>query len=144
MILSIIAAAAVLLLDQGTKYWFGLRNGVLIPGVVELTFVMNEGISLGLLAGSSSWILTVTALAGLVIAVILLRKHISSRFQQVCLGMVIGGGIGNLIDRLRLGYVTDLFNLLFIRFYVFNVADAMIVVGMILLGITLIREERHG
>ena len=52
--------------------------------------------------------------------------------------------IGNLIDRLRLGYVTDLFNLLFIRFYVFNVADAMIVVGMILLGITLIREERHG
>ena len=58
--------------------------------------------------------------------------------------MVIGGGVGNLTDRLRLGYVTDFIDLLFVRFYVFNVADAMIVIGMILLGISLLMEERRG
>lgn len=144
MILTIIAAAAVLLLDQGTKYWFGLRDGILIPGVAEISFVANRGISMGLLAGSSSWVLALIGMAALAGAAYFISRHATRGLQRVCLGMVVGGGFGNLLDRLRLGYVTDFINLLFVRFYVFNIADAMIVVGMILLGITLLMEERHG
>lgn len=144
MTVTIITAAAVFILDQGTKYFFGLTDGILIPGVAQIAFVANRGISLGLLTGSSSWVLTLIGAAALAGAAYYLGRHVSGKWQRVCLGMVIGGGAGNLLDRLRLGYVTDFIDLLFVRFYVFNVADAMIVVGMILLGISLLMEERRG
>ncbi len=144
MMIMIVTAAAVFILDQGTKYFFGLTDGVLIPGVAQISFVANRGISLGLLTGSDSWVLTLIGAAALAAAVFFLIRHAGGKWQRVCLGMVIGGGVGNLLDRLRLGYVTDFIDLLFMRFYVFNVADAMIVVGMILLGISLLMEERRG
>ena len=142
MMIMIVTAAAVFILDQGTKYFFGLTDGVLIPGMAQISFVANRGISLGLLTGSDSWVLTL--IGALAAAVFFLIRHAGGKWQRVCLGMVIGGGVGNLLDRLRLGYVTDFIDLLFMRFYVFNVADAMIVVGMILLGISLLMEERRG
>jgi len=63
------------------------------------------------------------------IAAALLKKTVSHRFGVASLSLVLAGALGNLIDRVCLGYVTDMFNLLFMRFAVFNVADICVVAG---------------
>ena len=75
MMIMIVTAAAVFILDQGTKYFFGLTDGILIPGVVRISFAANRGISLGLLTGSSSWVLTLIGAAALAAAVFFLGRH---------------------------------------------------------------------
>ena len=87
-----------------------------------------------------------------VLAVLLLRRMVRHPLGVTALVLILGGGVGNLIDRIRLGYVVDMFNLEFIHYPVFNVADCCIVVGAVLAVVYYLwfyekydkREEHHG
>jgi len=136
-------AALVFVADQAVKYWvtavLGLRErGVvgLIPGF-DLTWVENTGVSMGLLRADGTtgrWLLVAATLVIAVgVAVWIARE--ASRADSVALGLVLGGALGNIVDRVRYGYVVDFFHAYWHdhHFYVFNVADAAITVGVVLL-----------
>ncbi|HWI85079.1 MAG TPA: signal peptidase II [Sphingomonas sp.] len=137
-------AILVLFIDQLAK-WFvtgpmhlAERDMVEILPIFRLQWVANHGISMGFLPANSDgqrWALAfVTAAIAVFVAVWLARER--RPMDSVALGLVLGGALGNIVDRVRLGYVTDFLNLHFgawSPFYVFNIADAAISVGVALL-----------
>ena len=107
------------------------ESAPLLPGVVELLYIQNTGAGFSLLEGYT-WVLTaVTAVLMAGIAVLLVRKIFPHPLAMWTLTVILGGGIGNLIDRVRLGYVVDMFHFQFINYPVFNVADILVVCGTI-------------
>jgi signal peptidase II len=140
-------AAVLLAADQASKHWilFGLnlpelRSVPLLalgPFGLDLTMVWNRGVTFGMLSGEGGW--NHIALAGLsvVIAALLLRWlwRAETMAMTLALGAIIGGAIGNVIDRLRFGAVVDFIDTYAWgwHWYVFNVADAGIVCGVLVL-----------
>jgi len=138
-------AALVFLFDQGTKYYVTGPLGLnvqdasmeLLP-FFDLRFVKNVGVSLGLLPATGEamrWALV--ALTGAIAAGVLWWMMKERKLPDVAaLGLVLGGAIGNILDRTRLGYVVDFADLHFGTwrpFLVFNVADAAITIGVVVL-----------
>ena len=148
-------AAVVFAADQLVKWLMigpldlqAVRQIVLLP-IFNLSWTENNGISLGLFNAESEvgrWMLVaVTGAIALTVAVWIGREK--QRGDQIALGMVLGGALGNILDRIRFGYVVDFADLHFgdIRpFLVFNVADAAISIGVVILLLRafLIRDER--
>ncbi len=137
----LVTAALVLAIDQATKaaaraYLAVAPPVQLIPGIFELNYVHNTGAAFGLLAGMRPlFVLTsLVVLAGL--AFVWLRYHPDGRFIVIALGLVTGGTLGNLTDRVLAGRVTDFFYLHY--WPVFNVADSAIVVGVAVLVVWLL------
>jgi signal peptidase II len=139
-----IVAAIVFAIDQLSKWWITgpLRlpyvDQIEILPIFRLVWVANRGVSMGFLTATSEmqrWTLAlVTAAIALFVAVWLWRER--RTWDAAALGLVLGGALGNITDRVRLGYVTDFLNLHFgawSPFYVFNVADAAISIGVALL-----------
>lgn len=103
-----------------------------LPGILKLFYVENRGAAFSLGEGSG-WLFVLLALAVCVaVAVYLLRAHCVSKLEVIGLGMVVGGGIGNAIDRILFGYVVDFLATEFIEFPVFNVADIGITCGVVI------------
>jgi signal peptidase II len=148
-------AAVVFALDQLTKWIVAgplelqsVRQIVLLP-IFNLSWTENNGISLGYLNAETEtgrWMLV--ALTGAIaIGVAFWLAREKQRGDQVALGMVLGGALGNILDRVRFGYVVDFADLhfgSFRPFLVFNVADAAISIGVVILLLRafLIRDER--
>lgn len=126
-----------LLLDRLTKAALFGRDMPLIPGVIRLTSAKNTGMALGLFQGSAAAVLFVSALLA-ALAAWLLRDTRLTGLAAAAVSLIAGGALGNLIDRAALGYVRDLFELLFIRFYIFNIADVGVVAGAVLCGASLL------
>ena len=100
-----------------------------IPGLVQLTYVRNTGMAFGFLT-NQQWIpLVLTPLILIGLAYLLFRKFFTCRWQQIALLAVMAGGLANWIDRLAYGYVVDMFELVFMRFAVFNIADIFVSLG---------------
>lgn len=127
----------VIVVDQATKFWvlgLGLANGPMeVTPFLDLTLVMNRGISYGLFQqdGVGRWVLVAaTVAASLALAAWLWRAKRPA--VRLGLGAIVGGAIGNLIDRAVYGAVVDFVHLHYGSFswYVFNVADAAIVLGV--------------
>ncbi len=142
-------AAVLAAADQAVKYLVRAniplgQHLTVAPGVMDLTFVKNTGAAFSLLA-EHTWLLALlSGAAAVVLAVLLVKKPFPHRSGQLALGLLLGGAVGNFIDRLLLGYVTDMFAFTFVRFPVFNVADIAVVAGGILLCIHVVlfmREE---
>ncbi len=109
-----------------------------LPRVMQLTYVRNTGAAFSLFA-EHTWVLTlISLLVSVVLAVFLWRGALRHPFGRTALAVVLAGAVGNLIDRALLGYVTDMFETLFIRFAVFNVADICVVLGGIALCVYLV------
>jgi signal peptidase II len=138
--LGLASALAVLAADQGSKWW--VMNELQLPvagnidllPVLSLRFVANRGITFGLLNGvgaGASWILAAGALA-IVGALFIWLSRAQSNLVVISLGAISGGAIGNVIDRLRFGWVVDFIHAHAFgwSWYVFNVADAAIVCGV--------------
>lgn len=145
--MSVLIIAAIIVLDQVTKwlataYLAPVGTMPFLPGIMELRYVLNDGMAFSMLAGARWLLIAVTAAALAVMCWWAFRKQKSQpRLERFSLLMVIGGGIGNLIDRVLHGYVVDFFATTFVDFAVFNVADCFVVVGMILLIGSVIWEE---
>jgi signal peptidase II len=146
-------AAGVAVADQLVKWWametlIAAPRGIEVLPVFNLVLVWNRGISFGMFGGGAlpPWLLA--AFAGAVaIAMGVWLMRAEGRWLALALGLIIGGAVGNIVDRLRFGAVAD-----FLDFHIgayhwpaFNLADASITVGVALLLIDalLIRRERH-
>jgi signal peptidase II len=101
-----------------------------IPHVLHLTYVRNEGAAFGLFPGRQPVFIVTSALVLFVIAAFWRRTHPVQWPVVLALGLVTAGAVGNLIDRVALGWVTDFFEFGFIEFPVFNIADSAIVIGV--------------
>jgi signal peptidase II len=141
---------AVIVLDQWLKYWvithlpFGETLNFL-PKVLSLTYVRNTGVSFNLFSGNNaimSVISVLTALVFLTLMLMLLLNYPKSALPKLAISFIAGGAVGNLIDRVTLGYVVDMFETNFINFAVFNVADAFLTVGTFLLAVWILFSER--
>lgn len=127
----------LLALDRISKWAWKTADQVLIPGVIALRGAQNTGMALGLFQGGAPVILALSLLA-LSGCFWLLRRARLSGLAPWGVSLLAGGALGNIIDRVLYGAVTDMFELLFIRFYIFNVADVGVVAGAILCGISLL------
>lgn len=137
---------AVIVLDQLLKFWVktNLQGGsaVLVPGVLHLVYAENTGAAFGMFRdGRVPLILFTFAVMGIFIYLLWKRK-IAHPVGYLALSFIAGGAVGNLLDRLIRGYVIDMFELQFIRFAIFNLADAFITVGCVLLAVFVIFYER--
>lgn len=133
-------AVALVAVDQLVKYLV-LQNIPLgghvpfIPHLVELTYVQNTGAAFALFE-EHTWLLALVSLAMSVVLIIALWKGFFRHpLGRLTLTLLLAGAVGNLIDRAFRGFVVDMFNLLFMNFAVFNVADICVVVGGISAGL---------
>ena len=139
---------AIVAADQITKYLvvanIPLYGDVsFLPGVLGLTYVQNTGAAFSAFQGMQ-WLFAVIFL--LFTAAVLweyFKKPMGfTRFERWCIAAIYGGGLGNMIDRLRLGYVVDMIETLFVDFPVFNGADCFITCGCIALLVHLIFRNK--
>ena len=132
----LILTVALVALDQLVKYLVlqNIAPGVqvpFIPHILGLTYVENTGAAFSLFE-EHTWVLTLISLVmSVVLLLALVKKFFRHPLGRVCLTLVLAGAVGNLIDRAFRGYVVDMFNVLFMNFAVFNVADICLVVGSI-------------
>lgn len=143
-ILSWLCVAVLAGIDQLIKGWatavlMPVQTMPLIPKVIELHYVLNDGMAFSMLSGKRWLLIAVTGVVLVAVMVMLLVRRMG-RLERLAWILVAGGGIGNLIDRVLSGVVVDYFNLLFMRFAVFNFADICVCVGVGLLILTLLLE----
>lgn len=145
-VLSLILLVA---LDQLSKFWIVSHIALgevkpFIPGIVNLTYLQNNGAAFSILQDQQWFFVVITVLViGYAIYYLATHPHLNI-WKQLALLLIISGGIGNFIDRLRLAYVIDMVHLDFVDFAIFNVADSYLTVGVILLVICLWKEEDYG
>ncbi len=132
-----LTAALLLVADRAVKLLCEGESFVLIPGVLRIQSTQNTGMALGLFSGSAVWV-AVLSLLMLAACMLLLRKMPFRGLAAYSLGLMLGGALGNLIDRVIYGYVLDMFEVLFMNFYIFNVADIGVVVGAVLCAVSVL------
>ena len=130
--------------DILTKHFmWETRDGTLIPGLLNHIRVQNTGMSFGLFSDGNLPLILISA-AAILLIVLWLARNETSRIQRVLSGILLGGAVGNLFDRVRFGFVRDFFQFDFFRsFPVFNLADASIVVSAVLIVFFLIVPGRR-
>ncbi|MDI3299212.1 MAG: signal peptidase II [Bacillota bacterium] len=130
-------AALVLAADWLSKlavrHWMTPGESIAIwPGLFYLTYTRNTGAAFSLFQGGSGWLAAITVAIAAGIVVFALRQGRGRPWLQVALGMILGGALGNLVDRLARGWVVDFLD--FRVWPVFNLADSSVVVGALLLA----------
>ena len=153
-VLAYLLAAVVVALDQASKFWIlnvvrlEERRHIDISSIFDLSMVWNRGVSFGLFRSPDGqetirWLLAAFA-AAISLALIVWVRKAQRMWSGVGIGLIIGGAVGNLIDRVRFGAVADFLDFSGLHFpWVFNVADAAINVGVAILLIeTFITAER--
>lgn len=136
--------ALLTVIDQITKYVVVLYLKPIgmtdfIPGV-RLNYLENTGAAFGSMTGNTVLLSVITAVVLVVLLIALGKKVFSSKILHWGVALITAGGIGNLIDRVFRGYVTDFFEFTFIKFPVFNVADCLITVGAVISIIYLVYD----
>jgi len=141
-------AAAAYGLDRATKIWAEDRLAghapiTLIAGVLDLNYTTNSGGAFGL--AQSAWWIFAAATIGVSVAIVVGATRIHRTVTGVALGLILGGALGNVIDRVRFGYVVDFVDLYWRdwHFWAFNVADAAITFGVALMILDLLGIGRH-
>ena len=146
-------ATLVLILDQATKIYIS-RTMELYSSIVvsrnffSITYICNKGAAFSFMAHSPYRlpVLTLVSVIALVAIIVFFRKlRPDQKFTAICLALIFGGALGNLIDRVRLGEVIDFLNVHWYDHYwpAFNVADSAICVGVVLLAIDMFIEEKR-
>jgi len=126
-------AALVVLLDQLFKHWVVIAIPLheemeLIPGILRLTHVENTGAAFSILA-NQRWLLAGIAFVAAFILIMILLRYNEGFWGTLGLAAVLGGAVGNLIDRVFYGHVIDMFEPVFVNFAIFNIADIFITLG---------------
>jgi len=141
-----IVGILVIILDQGVKYWVttnlmvGSVTEPIIPGVLSLVRLHNDGAAFSFLAGGGAriYFIILTAVFTIAVIIALATNFINGRFGRWCLVLVTAGGLSNCLDRVLYGYVVDMFKIDLFDFAVFNVADIFITVFALLFIIYII------
>ena len=138
-------------LDQLTKWLAvtllqGNPSVPIIPGALQLTYLENPGAAFGMLQ-NNRWVFLIISTVGIfAVLAYLLVKRPKSKLLCLSLAFIVGGGIGNMIDRVLLGYVVDFIDFCLINFAIFNVADSFVCIGAGILALWVImdtvREEK--
>ena len=123
--------------DQWLKYWtvnhLALGESVpFIPHIMQLQRLHNYGAAWSSLTGKTAFLVALTSVLLIAVAAVLFKKIVRHPLGVIACVLILGGGIGNMIDRVALGYVVDMFDLLLFEYPVFNLADCFVVVGAIL------------
>ncbi|KKC29897.1 lipoprotein signal peptidase [Caldanaerobacter subterraneus subsp. pacificus DSM 12653] len=144
MALAIAIVVFVVFLDQFTKYLAAkylmpVGSYPVIKHFFHLTYVENRGAAFGMLQNKTLFFIVITVVVGIVLIYSMIKLPENSLYNYT-LAMILGGAIGNLIDRVRLGYVVDFIDFKFFP-AVFNIADSFIVVGAIILGYLMIFKD---
>ncbi len=127
-------ALILIVIDQVVKAW--VRAAIplggrlpFLPGLLELAYVQNTGAAFSILT-EHTWLLTLISLVvSVMVAAALAKNLLPHPVGRLSLALILAGGVGNLIDRALLGFVTDMFATTFMDFPVFNVADICVVIG---------------
>lgn len=141
-----LVALSVLLFDQLTKFWALrlLKSGIsapLIPRIFHLTLVENEGIAFGLLPGIDKILLVAITLSIIILIFFGLRMDPQRWTSQWGIGLILGGALGNWVDRVRVGAVVDFLD--FRIWPVFNFADTAITIGVGLFFLEMLKKRDH-
>ena len=141
----LIFTAALVVGDQLVKHWVSATIALnssqpVVPNLLAITNLRNDGAAWSILEGQQWFFTVVTLIALAVLAYLFYRWRRQPRLLWP-LTLILAGAIGNFIDRLQNGYVVDMFELLFINFPVFNVADLCLTVGVLWLVVIFIRGE---
>ena len=144
----ILISILVILIDRWTKlffYKFLSTRGTLpiIPGFLHFTLTKNSGITFGLLQGKT-FIVTLIPTITIIFGIWWYVFKAEDRFTRFAISLIIGGGAGNLIDRIQYGYVIDFIDVRGIWPFIFNFADMCVVIGFSLLILKILIEERKG
>ena len=150
----IVVAALLVVLDQVVKFLVRTTmvlgdSMVLIPDVLGITYVQNTGAAFSSFPNATMVLAGISLLVSLLLILAILLRGVRHPFGRFTLMLLLAGAVGNLIDRAVMGYVTDMVQVLFVKFAVFNLADVFVVTGAILLVLYVIfgwdRCERvHG
>ena len=143
--LALALGALLAFLDQIVKLavhrWLRpLGDFPLIDGVLHLTYLENRGMAFGMMQGQKWLLIWVTAFVLLLLIAAIIFGKIQKTATLVTTAVIIGGGVGNLIDRVYRGYVIDYINLEIIHFAIFNLADICVTCGTAVLLVLLARE----
>ncbi len=144
--LAIIVALAVVIADQVGKAIVSANMELyseagFIPGVISFYHTRNTGAAFSMLSDKQWVFMVLSAVMIAAISWFLVKHGKRHALLTVALALILGGGIGNMIDRIRLGYVTDFLRFDFVDFAVFNIADSCITVGAVLLGVYILFFE---
>ncbi len=136
--IDVIAIAILIFLDQFTKHLAVVHlkdqeSKVIIPKVLELTFLKNRGAAFGILQDQKVFFVMIAVMILVVIAYVLFQLPMEKKymFLQIILVMIASGAAGNMIDRVRNDYVVDFISFVIINFPIFNVADIYVTVSTI-------------
>lgn len=136
----VVLVLLTLILDQGSKFlaMSELAPGggalQLWPGVLHLTYLENQGAAFGMMQNMRWLLLIVTPIVAVAIIVYLVKHRHAPMLLRISLALMLSGALGNLIDRVLLGYVRDFIHIALINFAVFNVADSCVTIGAVLFG----------
>lgn len=136
-VLYIILSIVILAADMVTKYFVQRKmepydSIPVIKNIFHITYVQNTGAAFSILKGKIFFFTAVSVIITLIIIFIMIKYPIKEKILGIAMAMVLGGAVGNLIDRLRYGYVVDFLD--FRIWPVFNIADCAIVVGTLILA----------
>ncbi|MBV7390205.1 MULTISPECIES: signal peptidase II [Enterococcus] len=148
LIIYLLFSGVIIGLDQLMKFWtvenfFIGQEQSLIPNVFSLTYLQNTGGAFSLLEGQRIFFIIISIVAVIVVVYFLHKYLKESKWLTIGLSLFLAGAIGNFIDRFRLGYVVDMFQLDFVRFPIFNIADMALTIGVALIIIYLFLDERE-
>ena len=141
----ILLSILIFLIDQFSKYLININHNSLINNdfiLFTIVYVKNYGAAFDILSGSRIFLSTVSTIFSIVLIYFILIKKNLNNLNLLSYGFILGGTIGNGIDRINKGYVVDFINLNFIDFPVFNIADISINIGLIFIIYGLIKNKR--
>ena len=142
---SLLGAAVLVVIDQLIKHWataalLPVGNMDLLPGIVELRYCLNDGMAFSMLAGKQTLLIGMTSVMLVVVAVMLFTRKMPV-WERISWTLILGGGVGNLIDRVLNGVVVDYINVLFMHSAIFNFADICVCVGVGLLMLVVLLDS---
>lgn len=147
MLVYLILSILFVIVDQVVKMWivnnFSLHDGMeLIKGLVSILYVRNTGAAWGMFEGKMVFFYLITAVAVGTLLYLMFKEKGKSKLLLTAYSLILAGAVGNFIDRIRLGYVVDMFKFEFIDFPIFNVADICLTIGVIFLFYYVIFKEQ--
>jgi len=128
----VLSSIIIITIDQVTKYLVNTKISLntsieIIPGIIFISHVKNSGAAFGVFQNRTNILIIISVIAIILIIILKIKLNLGSIFYNISLGFILGGAIGNLIDRIIFGEVVDFLHLRY--FAVFNVADSFICIG---------------